>query len=352
MAAEAQGDAIAANYLWGVNPVCAERADSTSYFLYNAHGDVVQLANENGTVTKNYAYDAFGNEKNPVSTDVNPFRYCGEYWDSETKTYYLRARYYAPGIGRFTQMDLFLGNTHDPLSLNLYTYCSNNPLRFIDPSGHWQEGDEDLPSWAYDLIAADTKKWEEAYSRNDAAGMAEAHSHAQAIRQYAARANTYNMMQFFGVSDPTEIVLSKNAMVFVENTRSLSVGKWGLSIVEGHTVVMDFDKYCEYLFGGIAFGPSVFHYGDIGMISGYVYNVKHPSDYSGLFFGGSALSALSADGGAYALNGVYAQIIYGWSLLGGSAGFSMTFYKQYSNNWIYDAANIRWHCISNNKYSL
>ncbi len=161
-----QGDAIAASYLWGVNPVCAERADSTNYFLYNAHGDVIQLANENGVVTKSYAYDAFGNEKNPVSTDVNPFRYCGEYWDGETKTYYLRARYYDPAIGRFTQMDTHwnvsnmiygdnpqkINERQDALGLktytyvpqitailqagNLYVYGVNNPIKYVDANGN------------------------------------------------------------------------------------------------------------------------------------------------------------------------------------------------------------------------
>lgn len=54
---------------------------------------------------KTYSYDAFGVEQDPDSTDPNPFRYCGEYFDKETGTYYLRARYYAPETGRFTQED-------------------------------------------------------------------------------------------------------------------------------------------------------------------------------------------------------------------------------------------------------
>lgn len=49
--------------------------------------------------------DAFGNEVNPSNEDSNPFRYCGEYYDVETGTYYLRARYYDPRIGRFLSED-------------------------------------------------------------------------------------------------------------------------------------------------------------------------------------------------------------------------------------------------------
>ena len=74
--------------------------------------------------------------KSTESKDSNPYRYSGEYFDKETGSIYLRARYYDPGIGRFISEDSFLGNNSDPLSLNLYTYCYNNPLTFIDPSGH------------------------------------------------------------------------------------------------------------------------------------------------------------------------------------------------------------------------
>ena len=89
-----------------------------------------------GEVTKKYIYDAFGVEKNIDENDTNAFRYCGEYYDTETGTIYLRARYYNPSTGRFISRDSFAGRKSDPLSLNLYTYCHNNPIRYIDPSGH------------------------------------------------------------------------------------------------------------------------------------------------------------------------------------------------------------------------
>ena len=99
------------------------------YFLHNGYGDVIQLTDTAGTLVKTYDYDAFGNEKNPDPIDTNMFRYCGEYFDKETGTIYLRARYYDPTIGRFI--------TEDPIGagLNWYTYCGNNPIMFIDPLG-------------------------------------------------------------------------------------------------------------------------------------------------------------------------------------------------------------------------
>ena len=134
--AEYTDGALTASYLRGINLISSTTADGKSYYLHNAHGDVVALTNTSGTVTKRYDYDAFGNEENPSDSDTNPFRYCGEYFDKETGTYYLRARYYDPAIGRFTQQDTYLGDYKDPLSLNYYTYCYNSPVRYYDPSGN------------------------------------------------------------------------------------------------------------------------------------------------------------------------------------------------------------------------
>jgi RHS repeat-associated protein len=122
-------------YTRGINLI---KSVANGYYLYNAHGDVVQLTDANGVVTKSYNYDAFGNERNPDTTDANPFRYCGEYFDKETGTIYLRSRYYDPAIGRFTQQDAWgYANPSDPLSLNLYTYANNNPIMYMDSSGRF-----------------------------------------------------------------------------------------------------------------------------------------------------------------------------------------------------------------------
>ncbi len=124
---------ITTNYIRGVNLVASKKSEGLSYYLYNAHGDVVQLTDTTGTVSRIYDYDAFGNERviagQNSATDTNPFRYCGEYFDKETGTIYLRARYYDPVTSRML--------SEDPAraGLNWYTYCGNNPIAFIDPYG-------------------------------------------------------------------------------------------------------------------------------------------------------------------------------------------------------------------------
>ena len=88
------------------------------------------MTDSTGTVVKSYTYDAFGVEESIDSSDTNPFRYCGEYYDSEIEQIYLRARYYDPSLGRFTQQDPAMEDGY-----NWYVYCSNNPVNFWDPWG-------------------------------------------------------------------------------------------------------------------------------------------------------------------------------------------------------------------------
>ena len=126
-----RGTSLAAAFDWDEG----SKGDNR-FYTQNAHGDVVNITDADGDVIKSYTYDAFGVEKNISDIDTNVFRYCGEYFDTETGTIYLRARYYNPTTGRFISRDSFVGKKSDPLSLNLYTYCANNPVRYIDPSGH------------------------------------------------------------------------------------------------------------------------------------------------------------------------------------------------------------------------
>ena len=123
-------------------------SNTKQWYNTNGHGDVISLTDTNGVVVKTYTYNAFGEEEDISTTDGNPFRYCGEYYDTACGTLYLRARNYDATTGRFTQQDGWeYGDISEPLSLNLYIYGWNSPINGIDPSGH-------LFGWAKKLIAA------------------------------------------------------------------------------------------------------------------------------------------------------------------------------------------------------
>jgi len=89
-----------------------------------------------GEVLLEYDYDAFGNLWDTSGSGYNPMQFTGEYSDESTGLLYLRARYYDPNIGRFITQDSYTGTLTNPLSQNLYIYCGNNPVAYVDPSGH------------------------------------------------------------------------------------------------------------------------------------------------------------------------------------------------------------------------
>ena len=116
------------------------------YYVLNAQGDVIALLNADGTLAASYNYGAWGNYSvhgadGKKTTDatfighINPLRYRGYYYDRETRLYYLQSRYYDFANCRFINADGQL-SVVDFSAVNLFAYCGNNPVNYIDPSGH------------------------------------------------------------------------------------------------------------------------------------------------------------------------------------------------------------------------
>ena len=116
--------------------ISQERNGKISYYVYDGHGSVRALTDDDGDVTDRYVFDAFGNLISSYGSTKNDFLFAGEQFDPVTGLYYLRARYMNPSVGTFISMDTYEGSIDDPVSLHKYLYADANPVTNIDPSGY------------------------------------------------------------------------------------------------------------------------------------------------------------------------------------------------------------------------
>ena len=117
------------------------------YYFYetNLQGDVVAIYDANGAKVVGFRYDAWGcfntdKTNTTICTDTflraSLFRYRSYIYDYETGLYYLQSRYYDPETGRFLNADGYINANGDLIGFNMYAYCSNNPVNYVDQSGN------------------------------------------------------------------------------------------------------------------------------------------------------------------------------------------------------------------------
>lgn len=131
-------------------------------YVHNLQGDIVAILDSNGTAVVQYKYDAWGR---PISCSgsmastlgtVQPFRYRGYVYDEEMGLYYLRSRYYKPEWCRFLNPDSGL------FSKNVYSYCNNQVIGYVDTDGYKSRPPKELNGYletfqAYDWGIHETK---------------------------------------------------------------------------------------------------------------------------------------------------------------------------------------------------
>ena len=124
------------------------------YYVRNTLGDILGLTDASGNMLVSYLYDPWGYCEDVVDNSginlgtLNPFRYKGYYYDTETKLYYCNSRYYDPETSRFINADSVISGTGESVhGYNLFAYCFNNPINLDDTNGNW-------PRWITATVAA------------------------------------------------------------------------------------------------------------------------------------------------------------------------------------------------------
>ncbi len=120
----------------GSNKVCSVESTGNKYYTHSDHlGSSSIITDQNGAQVSHYEYTPYGSLATSEGSDVTRYKFTGKELDG-TGMYFYGARYYDSEIGRFVTADTIVQAPYDPQSLNRYSYCRNNPLNYVDPSGH------------------------------------------------------------------------------------------------------------------------------------------------------------------------------------------------------------------------
>jgi RHS repeat-associated protein len=85
-------------------------------------GSTRALTDSTGAVVQRYQYDSYDNLAQSSGSATNPFQFAGQYLDSESGLYCMRARYYEPSTGQFISRDPIVSQTRQP-----YSYAADSP---------------------------------------------------------------------------------------------------------------------------------------------------------------------------------------------------------------------------------
>lgn len=123
-------------YPWGFT-VSQNQVDTDYYYIVDQRGNTRAITDDEGLILETYQYTPFGTLLSTPTLPQSRFLsgHFGCQWDEATELYYMHARYYDATTGRFLTQDVVPGGLTSPISQNRYTYCQNDPIALIDPTG-------------------------------------------------------------------------------------------------------------------------------------------------------------------------------------------------------------------------
>lgn len=127
------------SFMWFDEPLMMIEDDAAFGLIHDELSSTIGLTDSKGNIVESYDYDDFGMPKAAISEDriniTQPFGFTGYMYDDISDTYFAQAREYAPTDGRFVSKDILKGFADRPQTLNEYSYCFNNPKKYVDKDG-------------------------------------------------------------------------------------------------------------------------------------------------------------------------------------------------------------------------
>jgi RHS repeat-associated protein len=132
------------DYVYGPGALPLEQitGSSVEWLHHDQIGSTRLITSSTGATLATFSFGPYGNTVKATGSAKTSMLYAGQYRDSESGLYYLRARYYDPATGQFLTVDPDIATTRSP-----YAYVSGDPLNTMDPTGEW-------PSWVTNTVSA------------------------------------------------------------------------------------------------------------------------------------------------------------------------------------------------------
>ena len=146
-------------YSAGGMRLAVRTGDTLNWLLGDHLGSTNSTADGSGIQVGKLLYKPWGEERFSSGTTPTTFKFTGQRQESSFGLYLYGSRWYDPYLNRWTSPDTIIPDPQNPQDLDRYAYARNNPVKYVDPTGHWVETALDIAFIAFDLYQINQEGW-------------------------------------------------------------------------------------------------------------------------------------------------------------------------------------------------